>query len=219
MGFGLLFIGYFFMLNLPVGGIDMLPDAVGWLIMLAGVGKLILHCPDNKWFGFTRYLLIICGVLSIAILGGQLASASGMMTESLEKYLFTPLGNVYSLCIGIFHALLFIGIYGLSRSVELPKLANRARRMVALTAVYYFGEAVSLSGLTKLIAGSAGNPDAVLSTLNLVIYLIGSIWLLLSWLLLFTCYMRICLEGDEDMPYREDIHDRIISHLKNKKKK
>ena len=47
MGFGLIFIGYFFMMNIPIGGVDVLPDAIGCFIMLAGVGKLFLHCPVN----------------------------------------------------------------------------------------------------------------------------------------------------------------------------
>ena len=47
MGFGLLFIGYFFMLNFPFQGIDLLPDVVGCIIMLVAVRKLLLYCDDR----------------------------------------------------------------------------------------------------------------------------------------------------------------------------
>ena len=219
MGFGLLFIGYFFILSLPVGGIDILPDFIGWLIMLAGLKCLISHCPKNKGFGYARPVLLICAVLSIAVFGCQLASASGMLSDGLSKYFYEPLKIVYSTGVGIFHAMLFLGIFSLSREVELPKLSNRARRMLVLTALYYICELLSGVGITKLIANSAQSPEVVLSYMNLVIYVMGSLWLILSWALLLACYMRICLEGDEDMPYRENVHDQIVGYLKSKKKK
>ena len=219
MGFGLLFIGYFFMLSLPVGGIDLLPDFIGCLIMLAGLSCLVSHCPGNRGFQYARFTLYPLTVLSIAILGCQLAASSGMLSDSLKSYLYTPLTVVYTIAIGVFHALLFIGIYTLSREVELPKLANRSRRMLALTALYYICELLSALGITELIASSTGNHDVVLSYMNLIVYVLGSLWLILTWALIFTYYMRVCLEGDEDMPYRDNVHDRIVSYLKKKKKK
>lgn len=219
MGFGLLFIGYFFMLSLPVGGVDILPDIIGCLIMLAGLNALVSHCPGNRGFTYARLTLLIFAVLSIAILGCQLAAASGMLTAGLESYFYKPLTFVYSAVIGLFHILLFIGIFQLAGEVGLPKISNRARRMLVLTALYYICELLSALGLTGMIAASSGNPDMVLSYINLVIYILGSLWLVLTWALIFTCYMRICLEGDEDMPYRENTHDRIVSYLKSKKKK
>ena len=218
MGFGLLFIGYFFMMSLPVNGIDMLPDIVGCLIMLAALNRLIIHCKDNRNFKTARLILFPFAALSIAVLGCQLAKASGMMSEGFEKFFFSPLEVVYMLIIGVFHVFLLLGIYELSVSVELQKLANRSRRILVLTAVYYICEILAASGVTKLIANSTGTPDMVLSYINLAIYLMGSLWLLFTWALIFTCYMRICLEGDEDMPYREDVHDKIIKYLKSKKK-
>ena len=218
MGFGLLFVGYFFLMNLPVNGIDMLPDIVGCLIMLAALDRLRLHCPSNRNFTVARNILFPFAALSIAVLGCQLARASGMMTEGFEKFFASPLEIIYALVIGVFHVFLLLGIHELAASVELPKLANRSRRILVLTVVYYICEALATLGITKLIADSSATPDVVLSYMNLVIYILGSLWLLLTWALIFTCYMRICLEGDEDMPYREDIHDRIVKYLKSKKK-
>lgn len=219
MGFGLLFIGYFFMLSLPVGGIDLLPDFIGCLIMLAGLKTLVSHCPGNRGFQYAGFTLYPLTVLSIAILGCQLAASSGMLSDSLRAYLYVPLTVVYTIAVGVFHALLFSGIYVLSREVGLPKLSNRARRMLVLTALYYICELLAALGITNLIADGAQSPDVVLSYINLVIYVMGSLWLILSWALILTCYMRICLEGDEDMPYRDNVHDRIVSCLKKKKKK
>ena len=37
--------------------------------------------------------------------------------------------------------------------------------------------------------------------------------------MIFSCYVHICLEGDEDMPYHEDIYDKIINYMNKFKKR
>lgn len=219
MGFGLLFIGYFFLMSLPINGIDILPDIVGYLIMLHSLTLIISHCPKNNGFIRARLILLPTAVLSIAIFGCQLAAASGMLNEALEKYFANPVKSLYTIAIGAFHVFLLLGIYQLAHEVELNKLANRSRRIIVLTAVYYLLEIISLLGITKTIAALTSNPDRVISYINVSVYAIGNIWLLSAWALIFTCYMRICLEGDEDMPYRENVHDNLVGYLKSKRKK
>lgn len=219
MGFGYVFIGYFFMLNLPVGGIDILPDIVGCFIMLFGVNTLTHYCPQNKGFEYAKKILYIFSVLSIAVLGCQFAKASNMMSDGLTKYFYTPISGIYSVVIGVFHVSIFVGIFKLAKEVGLDKLANRSRRMLVLTAAYYIFEMFSMCGLTEFIAEHSGNYNVVISCFNLTIYALGNLWLILTWALLLTCYMRICLEGDEDMPYRDNSHDRIVNYLKRNKKK
>ena len=43
--------------------------------------------------------------------------------------------------------------------------------------------------------------------------------MLLVWALIYACYMKICLEGDEEMPYRDNLYDRIKAYLDSKKPK
>lgn len=219
MGFGLVLIGYFFMLNLPVGGIDILPDIVGCLIMLSGVSKLILHCRDNNGFAYSRLVLYASAVLSIVILGCQFAETSGMLTEWLKQYFYKPMSFLYTAAIGLFHVTFFVGIFKLAKEVGLPKIANRSRRMLVLTLLYYICEFLSVTGITNIISSLSESHDMVLSYINLTIYILGSLWMLFTFALILTCYMRICLEGDEDMPYRENSHDQIVKYLKSKKKK
>lgn len=218
MGFGLLLIGYFFLMSLPLNGIDILPDIIGYLIMLSALNALVKHCPKNNGFIRARLTVFPTAALSIAVLGCQLAAASGMLTSGLEKYLVNPIKTLYTIAIGVFHVFLLLGIFQLSCEVELKKLTNRSRRMIVLTAVYYLCEMLSLLGLTKPIAALTPNPDRVLSYINASVYAIGNLWLFLTWALIFTCYMRICLEGDEDMPYRENTHDKLVGYLKSKRK-
>ena len=50
MGFGLLFIGYFFYLPLSYNGFDLLPDIIGVLIMFSALRRLSFYCPGNRFF-------------------------------------------------------------------------------------------------------------------------------------------------------------------------
>ena len=219
MGFGLLFIGHFFYLPLSYNGFDLLPDIIGVLIMFSALRRLTFYCPDNRYFRAAKFLMIPLGALSVGMFGGQAASVSGVLGESLEKWLYEPLTVVYIIAIGIYHAFLLCGIYSLSKSVELPKLAARAARVLSLTAVYYLLQLLSSTGLLSKLADMTSQPNVLLTYANAAVYLVGVIWMLLVWALIYTCYMKICLEGDEEMPYRDNLYDRIKAYLDSKKPK
>ena len=55
--------------------------------------------------------------------------------------------------------------------------------------------------------------------LPLVAQLLSVLWVVLVEINLFNCYARICLEGDEEMPYRDNLYDRIKAYLDSKKPK
>ena len=130
MGFGLLFIGYFFYLPLSYNGFDLLPDIIGVLIMFSALRRLSFYCPGNRFFRLAKVILVPMGALSVGMFGCQAASVSGALSETLDKWLYTPLTLVYIIAIGVYHAFLLLGVYTLSKSVELPKLAARAVRVL-----------------------------------------------------------------------------------------
>ncbi|MBQ8510519.1 MAG: hypothetical protein IJ493_11495 [Clostridia bacterium] len=214
MGFGLLFIGYFFFLNLPMRGIDILPDFVGCLLMLSALRSLTRHCPSNQGFARARTVTLGMGVLSLANLFTQIAGLSANVPDIFTRVL----AICYSLVVLVWHIFLLMGIYELALAVDLPKLAGRTRRILTLTVIYYVLQLLSSSGLLKLITGMTETPEMALSLINLALYLLGLVWLFCTAALIFTCYMRICLEGDEDMPEHEDLYDKTMSWIKSKKK-
>lgn len=219
MGFGLLFIGYFFYLPLSYNGFDLLPDIIGVLIMFSALRRLSFYCPGNRFFRLAKVILVPMGALSVGMFGCQAASVSGALSETLDKWLYTPLTLVYIIAIGVYHAFLLLGVYTLSKSVELPKLAARAVRVLSLTAVYYLLQLLSSTGLLSRLADMTSQPNVLLTYANAAVYLVGVIWMLLVWALIYTCYMKICLEGDEEMPYRDNLYDRIKAYLDSKKPK
>ena len=219
MGFGLLFIGYFFYLPLSYKGFDMLPDIIGVLIMLSAFGRLVRYCPDVRFFRYARITLFPLAAMSIGRLVCQAALVSGKLSETLDKWLYTPLTYVYIAAIGVYHVFMLLGINSLSKTVELPKLAARSVRVLSLTAVYYLAQVLSSVGVFGKIAEMTAKPNVLLTYINAAIYLIGLVWMLLVWTLIYSCYMKICLEGDEEMPYRDNVYDRIKAYLDSKKKR
>lgn len=218
MGFGLLFIGYFFMLNFPYKGIDLLPDIVGCIIMLVAVRKLLLYCGGNRGFKLAEKSLYAFSILALVILFYQLAGFFGFLPDALSA-IYTAFMLVYSLVVGAYHVFLLYGIYTLSKEVQLPKLSARAVRLLAVTIVYYLLQILNDTGASRAIASMTASPDMVASYINLAIYIISIIWMLFTWKLIFSCYVHICLEGDEDMPYHEDLYDKIINYMNRFKKR
>ncbi|MCI8388481.1 MAG: hypothetical protein HFE63_08475 [Clostridiales bacterium] len=217
MGFGLLFLGYFFILNVPYGSLDVLPDIIGCLLMLSALKRLTGYCSDNRGFKYTQFTLLPYTLIAAIIFISQLACQFGITSAESIKWFTSPLNIVYSIVIGAFHIFLFLGIHELSKEVDLPKITTRSIRMLSLTVVYYIIELLSYTGIINKIAYSTAKPEAVLSYINLALFILGILWMALTWALIFTCYIRICLEGDEDMPYREDIFDKILSYFKRQK--
>lgn len=222
MGFGLLFIGYFFLIFFPVSRLDILPNLaiVGCIIMLFGIRKLIFYCADNKYFKWSQAALILLSAVSIASLGLDVASIDGTLTDELLTSIAPAVNAVSALAIFAFTCLLFIGVYKLSLEVELPKLAKRTALMLSVSAVYTLMEVCTL--VWSLMSARGVNiPEGAVEILAYISFFA----LILSYVTFFTnlsvtfsCYSRICLEGDEDMPYREDTFDKIISRSGREKK-
>ena len=210
MGFGFLFLGYFFLLNLPVGNVDILPDVLGWLLMFGGLRRLCWYCPQDKSFPRAKLVLIPAAVLSVLVFVLDIVMAGG---ES--PVLFTA-QLLYSVLQGAYELFLLLGIHRLAVSVELPKLAARAGRMLAFTAVYYLLQLVYYTGIMNAALPSY-SAAYVQNYLAFAIYILGYLWLLLTLALLFTCYARICLEGDEEMPYSEDLFDKLLRRFRGGK--
>ncbi len=195
MGFGLLFIGYFFMLFIPLSELDLLPNLapVGCVIMFLGLQRLIRYAANCTSF---KHSLPFMAALFMSTLASFIFSVIGVDSSLAEciEILNSPLLSLYSI-------MLFLGIHKLSAEVELPKVSARARRMITLSLVY--GLLSMTSGICQIIFvgkdGLSTNILALLHYSDFAAYILEHLFLFMTLALIFTCYMRICLEGDEDM--------------------
>ncbi len=221
MGFGYLLIGYFFLIFYPLDSVGILPNlsVFGCIFIFAALKRLTRYCPDNKWFKAAKITLVPLSVLSLTMLVLNAVKSSGKLTDELRFYFAEPLSIISKLTVCVFTVILFIGVHRLANEVELPKLASAATRRITVTGVW--GAAMAFSGVFAIIitAGvpvSTGFSGAVFYT-GLFSMLLEYVCIIINLILIFSCYAKICLEGDEDMPYREDIFDKIIAWTKRNK--
>ena len=110
-----------------------------------------------------------------------------------------------------FHMLLLFGIRELATATELPKLSEKAIRNFVVGAFYF---ALSVFGTLNTPIKEDFTKYFGLPTL-----LIGLVWYILNIILIYSCYMWICLEGDEDMarkPSRFAFINRLNDSLEKK---
>lgn len=187
MGFGILFIGYLFLVEIPfLGGFDL--GFIGYAIMLLGLGKLKDY---EEGFSYARYPAVALLPLSLLLFILRLFFPE-MLTEGLFAWLL-PLRH--ALVLG-FHLLLLLAMRRLCQAVEQPENAQKCLRNLIFVGIYFLGMFLLNLPIPAFRSYFSGQ---------------GRRWLLLfdvSWNLLlllnswriFTCFRTICPEGEEDEP-------------------
>lgn len=221
MGFGLLFVGYFFLVFLQLSSVDVLPNLafIGSILMFCALKKTVTYCPDNKNFKFARKTLVALTAASILGFAVYIVRLFFTDKELMQTKIIAPIAEISSIIACIFTVFLMLGIYRLAKEVELPKLASRSVGMIAATTVYGILETISaVSSLFINGASINNNLRLLLNNIGFFSFVLEYLCLFLNLAVIFTCYMRICLEGDEDMPPRDDLYDRILAQKRNNKK-
>lgn len=189
MGFGILFCGYLIAYLLSLNPYAALTRFVGYIVLFVALNKLGRH---NRFFGYSRLIAIplalMAGVDAVAsILSRLMGEGAPASLDKLSRALAGGL-TMFDLALGI---CLFMAIYWLATDTALPKLARSARIAMLLSGAY--GVLTGLSVLPVKLGPSYAN------TLALLVLCMRLIWTVVGLVLIFRCYMWICLEGDEEM--------------------
>ncbi len=208
MGFGLLFIGYLFSLDYSLQSVtfDLLPDVIGYLIMFSAMCKL---GPYNKGFGYAKLLLLPLIALGGVTVAFEAAGIAGYTPGSVILDIVKMCGMLSKFFTFAYTVALTIGIRDIARETDLKNVSFRAIRNMAVSVFYYLAY-IALDLLP--ISGAEAQ------MVNMIVYIFGLIVILLNLVLIFSCYMRICLEGDEDMPRKPSrfaIINRMNSRIDN----
>lgn len=184
MGFGILFFGYLITYLLSLNPYAALTRLIGYAVMLVGLTRLRRH---NRWFAFSQLTAIPLGALALVNtvldLLGRFGGTEYAAAGALEGFM--------TLFVLLFHVCLMVAIHTIAADTELPRLGRSARTALGLTAAY-----AVLSGLCVLPVDLG---QSYTMTLNFLLFLFGLVWTLFNLVLIFRCYMWICLEGDEEM--------------------
>ena len=190
MGFGWLFIGYFITFMVQMNPYAVFVAPLGIAMLAYGAYKLYSYCHRFA------YIYIPSAIMLLGFILSAVATLSDLIAFNLPaKSVFADGGYaIYFVGALLFHIALMLAIYDLAKKVDLPKIAGNAIRNFVVFAIYALIYAVSLLPLETI---------AEFNKLMAIPYIaLWFLWMILNLILIFSCYMRICPEGDEDMPQR-----------------
>ena len=209
MGFGTLFVGYFFILNFAYASFT---DAIAGILMLYGLYKL---SNVNKWFTISAYLSVGFTVLGV----GELVI--DVMT-SIAIFPSMPLINsivaiVRVILISVLTAYMLLGMQAVSKEVGLSSLSEICKRLYVLTLpIYTINLALEVMGLFSLKEVAT---LLILSVISLVLNMTLTVLILIR---IYDCYAKICMPEDkhpEEAPKesRFEFVNKFRRHEENKR--
>ncbi len=203
MGFGLLFIGYFFTFLGAITPLSTFCYVIGTGIIIYSLKNLIF---ENKLFVATMVTSIALEIVSIAkmimYVLGYVNNNAFNIVNLIQGYL-APLLNI----------LLILAIYLIAKQVGLIKVQTKAIVDLILIGIYV---------ISAIIFNVINNEFAKerLFVVNVIAQLIYTVFTLV---IIFNCYARICYEGDEDMEKETgnkpfDFLNRVLNKAMDKNK-
>lgn len=189
MGFGILFIGYFLLLNFTFYAFS---DAIAATVMLYALYKL---SSVNR--GFARAMCVSVAFVFTGI--AELVIKAVDMFVSLPS--ITTINSVSAIVRYLLVALLTVfilyGIEDVAAEVKLHVQSDKARRARILTIIIYSLDLVlEFIGLLPFELKFLNYVAVLMIVLTLTV-------LIMNLTVIYSAYMRICLPKDVDLPERE----------------
>ena len=202
MGFGTLFIGYFLLLNLTYYSVT---DVIAAAVMLLGLYKL---SGVNAYF---RYASIATGVFLAFSLGELGIFTYEMFLRPINSPLFIScVSMMRALIIGSLTVIMLRGIQEVSGEVSLSGVPERAKRLSIISSVTY------LLWIVLELPISFIN-DYVLAVASLITLLLTMALIIANLTVIYTCYMKICMPGDEDVMKDKPSRFAFVNEYRAKK--
>ncbi len=190
MGFGIMFFGC--ILLAETAGTEL----AGFLLLYFGMRVAGEHCDC---FTLPKKLCFPGMVLAAVKLAAQLASFFGatLMSAAAEGIF----ASIYTAFMVFFYSAFFLGIAKIAHDTGLASIKSMAYANVVLSSLFMVLSRVGYALVSFGPADLFGEHKAqVLGTAMLLPILV----MILSAVLVFRCYMHICLEGDEDMEAKKN---------------
>ena len=185
MGFGILFIGYFFLINITY---FTLTDIVSAVLMLMALSSLSRFNKPLKLalYADGAFMLVALGEFLLEVL----AMFSLASTGNLQG-IFILLRHI---ALAVLNVLLLLGIRSLALEVGLEKLANKCTMTLSLPAFAYL-----LSALLEAKPLFQSTPVELMQSIALVALLLTIVSVVLVLARIYNAYARICMPEDVEM--------------------
>lgn len=202
----MLFFGFLFLLTSPLHditlrstGIAVLPSFVGYAIMLYACHRL---SPYGVNFKRSRNLYRVLFPL------GFLASIISLIDARTEKAWITKVKDVFEniegAILGVTLVLMFLALSQIAADVGKKTLSARAKLGAILSGGYY----ALMLPVMLFVPGASGSKW--LAAVNYIVWIAIFVF---DCFQIYGCYMWICYEGDEDMPYKPGKMEKLLSKL------
>ena len=188
MGFGILFIGYLFFFNLLYGGYT---DVFGCLFLLYALAMLTRYAP-----GFRPALRAAIPALAVSAVHfvWQILLAFGLFSATETAIGWFSLAVTLTRFVLIFFILR--GVQKIALDTDVKHVFVAAFRNRIFTAIFY-GCWFTLA----ILQGIQVTPEqnSFLSGFSIALLVVGLVVHFFNAKVIFSCYMWICLEGEESM--------------------
>ena len=205
MGFGIMFLGCFLLAE--TAGIELL----GFVLLFWGMKVASKYCTCFK---IPEKLCYIGFAISALKLVNQIADMMGaeFMNASAENIF----ASVYTAFMVIFYSFFFLGIAKIANDTGLSSIRNMAYANIFLASVFMIASRVCYYLVSFASADVLGERKGqVLGTAMLLPLLV----VILAAILVFRCYMHICVEGDEEMDLKKGRFKSPLDYYENDKYK
>lgn len=194
MGFGIMFFGVFFFASANVSGFDVLPDFIGYIIILLGIRCALRYCNNFKMARVAGFVGLGTSVAvfmaqAIELLGGTVPTGVMRIIETANAAIKI-----------VFLMILLFAVFGLAKETGAEKTQRRSLMSLIVVPVFW----------TANIAGGVVNYSGVVSDADVLKKILTAalvceiVYVIVAAVGVFSAYMWICVEGDEDMPKRNN---------------
>lgn len=181
MGFGLLIIGYVITyLGSFIAQISAFTNILGVGIIVFSLRKLVF---ENKLFIASAILAFFAEITGIISLGIQIFSVS---ESNLVATIFAYIAEISIILLNV---LIMLGIFFLAKGVSLNKIMFMSMLNVGISSI----------NIVFYILCETIKSQYALERLVIVYMILQVIITILSLIVVFNSYVRICYEGDEKM--------------------
>ncbi len=186
MGFGILFIGYFLLLNIAYFSFT---DAISGILLLYALYKL---SPVNREFKLSAVFAGAFSVLGVLEFLLEILRVFAILASS--EILGSAVAIVRVIILGFLTSYMLLGMQRVAKEVGLRPLSEICGRIYILTLpIYGIKLALEVMGLFSL-------PDLIVLRIFSLVSIIASLTLTVLILLrIYACYMRICMPEDKDI--------------------
>ena len=182
MGFGTLFIGYFFLVNISYFAYT---DIISAMVMLLGLYQL---SGVNRQFRYASYTSAAFAIFALAEIA--LALTDALISPVWVSDVMPYFGAVHYLFIFIITIFVFRGIEQVAMEVEAYPLSKSAKAAVPLSAIFAVASAFEI----PYFAGWLG---AATAYVYFAILLAVVISILSNLITVYKAYMQICMPDEE----------------------